>query len=169
MDPIFPYLFIMCMELLSRRIEYEVDLLNWTFIFISRRGPKISYVFFVGDLTLFAKADKGNCETIKKNLDSFSIFSGQKINRMKLKVIFSRNFPPLLASLLLQSTTFKPRTTLGRTWDFLNNIPNHVMQYISLPHKITYHIDRVQRSFIWGTTHLKRKMHLIIWDVTTST
>lgn len=91
-DPIFPYIFIMCMKLLSRRIDHEVDLLNWTLISISNRGPKISHLFFVDDLTLFAKADTKNCQTIMNILNSFNRHSGQKINSTKSKVIFSRNF-----------------------------------------------------------------------------
>lgn len=91
-DPISPYLFILTMELFSRRINHEVDLLNWSLVFISRRGPKLFHLFFADNLTFSAKATKDNCQTIKRTLESFSNFSGQKINRTKSKVIFSKNF-----------------------------------------------------------------------------
>lgn len=50
-DLLSPYLFIMCMELLSRRINHEVDILNWIPISINAEGHKISHLFIADDLT----------------------------------------------------------------------------------------------------------------------
>lgn len=77
-DPISPYLFILCMELLSKRIKHEVDLLNWTLIFISRERLKIFHLFFADDLILLTKANNKNYLTIRNTLTIFSSFSGQK-------------------------------------------------------------------------------------------
>lgn len=90
-DPLSHYIFIMCMELLSRRINHEFDLLNWTSISTCPKGPKISHFFFADDLTLFARADDKNCQTIINTLNNFSIYSRQKVNISKSKVIFSHN------------------------------------------------------------------------------
>ncbi|OIT27443.1 putative ribonuclease h protein, partial [Nicotiana attenuata] len=49
----------------------------------------------------------------------------------------------------------------------LSSIPSHVMQFITLPIKITKEIDRIQRNFLWGTTQEKRKIHMIRWEVVT--
>lgn len=57
------------------------------------------------------------------------------------------------------------RTTLARV--SLNNIPNHIIQYITLPNMILRKIDRIHRNFIWGTTEVKKKMHLLSWKVVT--
>lgn len=56
-DPLSPYIFILSMELLSRRIDHEMDILRWTPISICRNGPEISHLFFADDLLLFAKVD----------------------------------------------------------------------------------------------------------------
>lgn len=86
-----PYIFILCMELLLRRIDYEVDIRKWNPISISQRGPKISHLFFVNDLLLLAKVGVPNRTIIKDTLTRFSYHSGQKVNVRKSKVFFSKN------------------------------------------------------------------------------
>lgn len=51
------------------------------------------------------------------------------------------------------------RITLARA--FLNSIPNHVMPYITYPRKLSSHVDKAQRNFIWGSTDIKRKMYTV--------
>lgn len=55
-------------------------------------GPKIFHMFFVNDLTLFARANRKNCRTILVSLEEFNVASGQKVNFQKSKVIFSYNY-----------------------------------------------------------------------------
>jgi len=57
-DPLSPYLFILCMEILSRKIDQEVQLKNWSPIKISHKGPLISHLFFANDLVLMSRAIK---------------------------------------------------------------------------------------------------------------
>lgn len=57
------------------------------------------------------------------------------------------------------------RTVLAKAT--LNNILSHVMQYISIPFRTTYSINKIQRDFSWGTSTEKRKIHLIGWDTIT--
>jgi hypothetical protein len=42
-------------------------------------------------------------------------------------------------------------------------IPSYVMQGIMLPAKILNSIDRVNRNFIWGSSDLNKKLHLVSW------
>lgn len=90
-DPISPYLFIICMERLYRTIDQVVLRKDWLPISTIRGGPKISHIFFVDDLTLFARANRKNCDTILASLEDFNVASGQKVNFQKSKVIFSAN------------------------------------------------------------------------------
>lgn len=55
--------------------------------------------FFADDLTLFSTADKVNCHTISKTLQSFSLHSGKKVNLSKSKVIFSKIVAFLLSKI----------------------------------------------------------------------
>lgn len=92
-DPISPYIFILCLEMLSRYIHYQVDIMKWDPITTSRKSPKFSHLFFADDLTLMAKANKKSCYSIKEGLDYFSKISWQKINLAKSKILFSKNCP----------------------------------------------------------------------------
>lgn len=63
----------------------------WAPIKISRRGPKLSHLFFANDLVLFAKATLANCETISSILEDFCVLLGQKVSLAKSRVLFSDN------------------------------------------------------------------------------
>lgn len=90
-DLISPYLFIICIERLSRTIDQAVMRKDWLPLSISRNGPKISHIFFADDLTLFDRANKKNYDTILATLEDFNSASSQKANFQKSKVIFSAN------------------------------------------------------------------------------
>jgi len=209
-DPMSPYIFILCMERISRSIDWQVSRANWFPIKIGRSGPKLSHLFFADDLTLMTRANTKNCHTILNTLVDFNQSSGQNINFAKSKVIFSSNcksdvisnlssilsiqhndnfgkylgFPIFLKrpthsdfQFIIDNLNFKlagwktnflniaGRTSLAKA--SLCSIANHVMQYISLPRKITNQINRLQRNFVWGTTNTKKKLHLVSWDTIT--
>lgn len=90
-DPLPPYLFIMCMELLSRNISQSVDYLNWQHIRISNKGPLLSHLFFADDIILFSKITTKSSYAIIDVLNNFLECSGQKINFDKSKLFFSKN------------------------------------------------------------------------------
>ena len=83
-DPLSPYLFILCMEVLKALIEdkFRENLCNP--INASQGGPTFLHVFFADDLMLFAKANRKICVAIKEVLDSFCEISGQKISGRSL-------------------------------------------------------------------------------------
>jgi hypothetical protein len=43
-------------------------------------------------------------------------------------------------------------------------IPTHVMQCCLLPSKTCAELDKLNRSFLWGDSSAKKKLHLIKWD-----
>lgn len=45
----------------------------------------------------------------------------------------------------------------------LASIPIHTMSVISMPQALLNDLDKVSRSFLWGSTREKRKQHLIAW------
>ncbi|XP_074313520.1 uncharacterized protein LOC141648697 [Silene latifolia] len=80
-DPLSPYIFIMCAELLARSLKNNSDMSS-TDIGI-RIGPgmgKIPFLTFADDTIIFAKATKQSCKTIKSILDKFCTISGQSVN-----------------------------------------------------------------------------------------
>jgi hypothetical protein len=205
-DPLFTYIFIMCMEFLSYLIHERCSDNLWDPVKAARNGPAFSHLFFADDLVLFAKADRKNCQSIKEVLETFCDLSGQKVNSCKSKAYFSPNVNPdqrreLCSVLGIDSTPnlgkylgfpIKHSGSSGHDFDFIidrmqtkltgwkakllsmagrviltqavtSAIPSYVMQGIMLPAKILNSIDRVNRNFIWGSSDLNKKLHLMSW------
>ncbi|CAN1126735.1 Putative ribonuclease H protein At1g65750, partial [Linum perenne] len=60
------------------------------------------------------------------------------------------------------SLSFAGRVSLALS--ALNTIPAYTMQIALLPNEICNAIDQKIRSFIWGSYHGERKLHLLNWD-----
>lgn len=91
-DPLSPALFILVSELLSRILLKEEANGALKGIKICRKAPSVSHLFFADDLIIFAKASIRDAGTIEKVLAKYSAWSGQKINKNKLLIHFSKNF-----------------------------------------------------------------------------
>ena len=67
-DPLSPYLFILCMEILGDKINVVVVNGDWALISLSRGGPSLSRLFFVDDVFLFliTKPSKVSVDSIGK-------------------------------------------------------------------------------------------------------
>lgn len=90
-DPLSPFLFILCAEGLSallNRAEVEGRI---TGLPITRGGTKINYLFFADDSLLFCRATIAEWTRIQGILASYEKASGQKLNREKTSIFFSRN------------------------------------------------------------------------------
>ena len=87
-DPLSPYIFVLCIEKLSQLISLVVSHNVWEPITLSTRGPKISHLYFVDDLVLFAKASVDQVQVIKGILDLFCKSFGQKVNLNKSCIFF---------------------------------------------------------------------------------
>lgn len=75
-EPLSPYIFIICMEMLGFLIAEKCEENLWDLVRASRNGPAFSHLFFDDDLVLFAKVDMKNCSNIRETLDSFYELSG---------------------------------------------------------------------------------------------
>ena len=53
-DPMSPYVFILCMEVLRALINQEIASGDWKHISTSKNGPAFSHLFFVDDLVIFS-------------------------------------------------------------------------------------------------------------------
>ncbi|XP_074283704.1 uncharacterized protein LOC141608241 [Silene latifolia] len=92
-DPISPYLFILCMEILSLMIVKAEELRFIEGIKLSRNSPTISHLLYADDALLCFRLTPSACESLRDILTSFTAFSGQMINHQKSYIKFSPNTP----------------------------------------------------------------------------
>ncbi|XP_072061976.1 uncharacterized protein [Arachis hypogaea] len=89
-DPMSPYLFVLCMEMLACFISHRVSQGLWNPVAVSRNGPRLSHLMFADDLLLFCKASKAQVIEVMHCLDLFSRASGLKVNLHKSKAQCSK-------------------------------------------------------------------------------
>lgn len=83
--PLSPYLFILAMEFLSFPISTHVNNNNWKPFSLKNSDLKVSHLFFVDDVLIFAKADSLSIPSIKNILNEFCLVIGMDINFKKKK------------------------------------------------------------------------------------
>ena len=92
-DPLSPYLFLFCIDILSRMTTLDTDIRKFQGIRIHARGPFISHLFFADDAMFFFKVSAPACEHLSTVINRFCAISGQLLNLRKSFVKFSPNIP----------------------------------------------------------------------------
>lgn len=113
-DPLSPYLFVLCMEVLIQMIVKAVDDKWWSPIRVSRSGPQLSHLFFADDLLLFEKTSISQARVMEHLLAQFCGFSGQRVNRNKSRIWFSPNTPTYLHHSICSEFKILATTDLGK-------------------------------------------------------
>lgn len=90
-DPLSPYLFVLCLEVLGQRTSRAVEEKEWQPIKASKGGPLVSHLFFANDLLLFGTASNQQAIDMEKILLRFCQISRQKVNNQKSSLWFSLN------------------------------------------------------------------------------
>jgi hypothetical protein len=86
-DPLSPYLFISCMEYLSRMLK--MAFMNSYFRFHPKCRPLgINHLAFVDDIILLSRGDRQSVAYLYQQLISFRNISGLAINREKSSIYF---------------------------------------------------------------------------------
>ena len=90
-DPISPYLFLLCVEGLSAMLRKVENGGIPRGIMVCRQAPLVSHLLFVDDCIVFGKASKEEGSRLLKILEVYEKESGQKLNREKTSLFFSKN------------------------------------------------------------------------------
>ncbi|XP_059441970.1 uncharacterized protein LOC132174312 [Corylus avellana] len=90
-DTISPYLFLICAEALSALLSTGTEVGLLTGVPTSRRGSRLSHLFFADDSLLFCRAtiEQWNCLT--NALKAYEDALGQRLNNVKTSIYFSKN------------------------------------------------------------------------------
>jgi hypothetical protein len=89
-DPLSPYLFMLCQEVLSRLIDRELLRGNISGVKMNRGGQDISHVMYVDNIMLFSKTSTHEVESLNGCLETYCNWSKQIISRSKSRVFFSK-------------------------------------------------------------------------------
>jgi hypothetical protein len=89
-DPLSPYLFILCNEVLARLINVEVDRGLLRGLNLAPGAPNISKLFYADDVLLFCGAKIAEVDTLMNCVDKCCSWSGQSISKEKSGMFVSK-------------------------------------------------------------------------------
>ena len=93
-DPLSPYLFILCTEVLSGLCNQALENGTLPGIKVARNCPPINHLLFADDTMFFGKSTAASCATLLSILRRYELASGQCINREKSTITFSSKTSP---------------------------------------------------------------------------
>ena len=148
-NPLSPYLFILCTEVLSGLCQRAQENGKLPGIKVARGSPPINHLLFADDTMFFCKTNTKSCNNLKDIIERYGAASGQVINLAKSSITFSRKLP-----LSVKSAT---KLILGITTE------GGVRKYLGLPEHFgrkkkdifTAMVDKIrQRSHNWTSRFL---------------
>ena len=89
-NPLSPYLFILCSEVLSRLIYREVDMGNIKSIKVALGAPGISNLLYADDVLLFCGTQHSEVSALMKCVEKYCDWSGQVVSRDKSGIFISK-------------------------------------------------------------------------------
>lgn len=92
-DPISPYMFILCGEVLSglcRLAELDKSMKG---IRVARGSPRVNHLLFADDTMMFSNSSQESCLALIQILHNYEKVSGQKVNISKSSITFSVKTP----------------------------------------------------------------------------
>ncbi|XP_024007904.1 uncharacterized protein LOC112083915 [Eutrema salsugineum] len=88
-DPLSPYLFILCTEVLAGLCRKAQDNGSLVGIRVSRNSPQVNHLLYADDTMFFCKSDPTSCAVLSSILRRYGDASGQSINLAKSSITFS--------------------------------------------------------------------------------
>lgn len=93
-DPISPYLFILCGEVLSGLCKQAATEGTLQGVRVARGCPRVNHLLFADDTMFFCSVSTTSCQKLAEILLKYEAASGQQINKSKSAITFSRLTPP---------------------------------------------------------------------------
>ena len=83
-DPLSPFLFILCTEVLISLIQEAERSKKITGMKIARSCPAVSHLLFADDNLFFCKAESSQCQELMRIINVYGYASGQQLNKEKI-------------------------------------------------------------------------------------
>jgi hypothetical protein len=90
-DPLSPFIFLLCVQGLTTLLNKVERDGRFSGLPFTRGGTRLNHLFFADDSLLFCKENTLEWLQVQAVLEVYEIASGQKINRNKTAIFFSRN------------------------------------------------------------------------------
>lgn len=137
-DPLSPYLFIICVEVLSGLITKYHNQGKIQGISIARNAPAISHLFFANDNMIFCRENKSEAKHLNEIFDEYQRVLGQKINLNKSEMVF---IPNIIQSVKKEFQDFMPIQITDSITKYLG-LPTQVRR--SKTHTFNFIMERVR-------------------------
>lgn len=146
-DPLSPYLFILCTEVLSG-LCYNVQLSGGLKgLQVARKSPFVNHLLFADDTVFFCETNESNCSHLTRILKQYEDSSGQCINFTKSTVTFSSKTPQVFKDRVMSSLQISKEGGMGKYLGLSESFGRRKRDVF------TSLVDRIrQRSLSW-TTH----------------
>jgi hypothetical protein len=92
-DPLSPYLFILCANVLSDLISQAQQAHLIHGVKITPRAPEVSHLLFADDSLMFCRATTAEATTLHNIIQTYQEASGQLVNLNKSEIVFSKGIP----------------------------------------------------------------------------
>jgi len=114
-DPLSPYLFLICMEVLTRALRTAQTPNKFGIGFkIAPRAEKLPRLLFADDSLLFCQTNLESCRRLSNVLSDFCCSSGQLISFHKCSLTFSKNSTTHDKQIVSSVFNIMQQTTLGK-------------------------------------------------------
>ncbi|XP_074318718.1 uncharacterized protein LOC141655542 [Silene latifolia] len=166
-DPLSPYIFALCKEVLSQMILHAQDGNLIKGIKICKNGPEISHLLFADDSLFFVRGDYGDLDFLMNIIDEYCVASVQCLNKDKSSILFSPNYSLMTVKKCLNlrlSTILATILAYQRVLGLLKGIYlNFLLTRLSegFPPGITFFSLRLSLMvhFWWSGTRTNKSIH----------
>ncbi|KAF7845080.1 ribonuclease H [Senna tora] len=164
-DPLSPYIFVLCMDILSHIICNAVNNGSWKGVKAGKDNMHVSHLMFADDLLLFGSATVNQARCFKRSQEVGKYLGAEIIHGRKTRVKFNHIVDKIqnrLAGWKANCLSFAGRATLVQS--VCASMPLYHMQNCLLPKSVINQIEMLERAFLWESSAEKKRCHQIGWN-----
>lgn len=150
-DPLSPYIFILCTEVLSALCEKAQMNGFFSGIRVSRHSPSVNHLLFTDDTMFFCKSNATSVSTISAILQQYESLSAHKINILKSSITFLAKNPPEGKARVKQALAVEAEGGIGKYLVLPENFGRKKRDIFAAI------VDRIRhKAFSWTSRFLSR-------------